>query len=501
MKQIFLLIIALGLSSNVKAITFDSDSFTFKTLTNSTVAVTASTTFDYSGALTVPATVMHDGRTYSVTEIDRLAFKDCVGLTEITLPVSVVSISQMAFDGCTALSKITMPGVQSIRDAAFQNTAIAEITFPESLTSMFNAVFSGCTKLKSVQIPSTLVNLGTNSPFIGCTSLTEINVCEENPNYKSINGVLYSKDGRKLIAFPCGLADVTIAEGTETIGYQSFKGNPHITSVHFPASVSDIGQYAFSDCSSLVEFTVAPENPNFDAEDGLLYYGNVLKLCPTGRTSAIVKDGTKEIGDKAFYECASLSSVSLPTSIYEIGSQAFGYCSMLQTIELPQMVSILKSNVFASCTSLKSIVIPDNVTTLTSNLFGGCSSLSNVTIGAGVTKIEKSVFSRCNNILVINVKTAVPPVVEVGSNGFVPENVYSIAQLNIPVGSIAEYKAETPWNNFGNITEIDFAGIDGISIDRNNDNYHKYDLNGRIIINPYHGQIYIQNGVKRVWNK
>ena len=167
MKQIFLLIIALGLSINVKAITFDSDSFTFKTLTNSTVAVTASTTFDYSGALRIPATVMHDGRTYSVTEIDRLAFKDCEGLTEITLPVSVVYISQMAFDGCTALSKITMPGVQSIRDAAFQNTAIAEITFPESLTSMFNAVFSGCTKLKSVQIPSTLVNLGTNSPFIG----------------------------------------------------------------------------------------------------------------------------------------------------------------------------------------------------------------------------------------------------------------------------------------------------------------------------------------------
>lgn len=501
MKQIYLLIVALVVSINVKAITFDSDSFTFKTLTTSTVAVTASTAFEYSGALTVPTTVMYDGRTYTVTEIDRLAFKDCVGLTEITLPASVIYISQMAFDGCTALSKITMPGVKSIRDAAFQNTAIAEITFPESLTSMFNAVFCGCKKLKSVQIPSTLVNLGTNSPFIGCTSLTEINVSEENPNYKSINGVLYSKDGHKLIAFPCGLANGTIAEGTETIGYQSFKGNPFITDVHFPASVSDIEQYAFSDCLSLVEFTVSSENPYFDAEDGLLYHGNVLKLCPSGRTSAIVKDGTKEIGDKAFYECASLSSVSLPTSVYEIGSQAFGYCSALEAIELPQMVSIMKSNVFASCTSLQSIVIPDNVVTLTSNLFGGCTSLSNVTIGAGVTNIERSVFSRCSNILVINVKATVPPVVEVGSNGFVPENVYSVAQLNVPVGTLVEYKAETPWNNFGNITEIDFAGIDEISVDHSCDNYPKYDLNGRIIINPAHGQTYIQNGVKRVWNK
>lgn len=329
MKQLTLICLAICLGLSINAKNFDADSYTFKTLTSSTVAVTASTTYQYSGALTVPSSVDYEGQTYTVTEIDRMAFGNCEGLTAISLPTSVTHIGGYAFYGCTSLSKITMPGVTSIRDAAFQNTAIAEITLPDCLTSMFNAVFYGCKNLKKVHIPSGLTNLGTNSPFIGCTSLTEINVSEENPKYKSINGALYSKDGKTLIAYPCGLESVTIAEGVENIGYQSFMGNPHITSVSFPASVLSIGRYAFMNCSSLVEFAVSTDNVVFTSEDGLLYSGNVLKLCPPARTSAVVREGAKEIEDQAFYECSELTSVSLPTSLYEIGGQAFGYCTKL----------------------------------------------------------------------------------------------------------------------------------------------------------------------------
>lgn len=75
MKQLILLIVAVVLSINVKTVTFDSGSFTFKTLTSSTVAVTASKNYDYTGTLSVPAQVVFEGLTYSVTEIDRLAFK------------------------------------------------------------------------------------------------------------------------------------------------------------------------------------------------------------------------------------------------------------------------------------------------------------------------------------------------------------------------------------------------------------------------------------------
>lgn len=501
MKQLILLLVAIILSINVKAATFDSGSFTFKTLTSSTAAVTASTNYEYSGVLTVPSQVVFEGKTYSVTEIGRLAFRDCVGLTEIILPTSVTYIGSYAFDGCTSLSKITMPGVKSIRDAAFQNTAIAEITLPESLTQMFNSVFMYCKNLKIIQIPSTLVNLGTNSPFIGCTALTEINVSEDNPNYKSINGALYSKDGKTLIAYPCGLGTVTIADGTEKIGYQSFMGNPHITSVYFPASVFSIERYAFKYCSSLVEFTVAADNIEFTAENGLLYCGNSLMLCPPARTSAIVKEGTKGIADQAFLNCENLTTVDLPTSLYEIGGQAFGYCTALEAIELPQMVSVIGMNAFGDCTSLKSIVIPDNVASLPNDLFVRCTSLENVTLGAGITNIGTAFFSNCDNIRVINVKASVPPEVKIDFRGFVPENVYSDAQLNVPIGSITDYKEATPWCDFINISEVDFAGVEDIYADPLGRDYPKYDLNGRIIVNPYHGQIYIQKGVKKVWDK
>lgn len=105
MKQVILLLAAVVLSINVKADTFDSDSFTFKTLTSSTVAVTASASYEYSGVLTVPSQVVFEGKKYNVTEIDRLAFRDCVGLTEIILPTSVIAIGSYAFDGCTSFSK------------------------------------------------------------------------------------------------------------------------------------------------------------------------------------------------------------------------------------------------------------------------------------------------------------------------------------------------------------------------------------------------------------
>lgn len=501
MRYLILTLVAIVFGLNLNAKTFDADSLTFKTLTSSTVAVTASTTFEYSGALTIPSTVTYDGLTYSVTEIDRLAFRNCVGLTEISLPTSVTAISQMAFDGCTSLSKITMPGVTSIRDAAFQNTAIAEITLPECLTQMFNAVFMDCKNLKKLQIPASLVYLGSNSPCIGCTSLTEINVSEENPKYKSINGVLYSKDGKTLIAYPCGLETVTITEGTEKIGYQSFMGNPHITSVLFPASVSSIERYAFKNCSSLIEFMVDADNIEYTAKDGLLYFGNVMKLCPPARTSAIVKENTKEIADQAFYECRNLTTVSLPTSLYEIGDQAFDYCTALESIELPQMVTVIGMNAFGDCTRLKSIVIPDKVTSLPNDLFVRCTSLERITLGAGITNIGNAVFSHCDNIHVINVKVSVPPEVNIDFRGFVPENVYSAALLNVPDGSISEYKNTTPWSNFTNIAEVDFAGIDGVNVDSNDDNYPMFDLNGRVVNNPHHGQILIQNGLKKIWNK
>ena len=89
----------------------------------------------YSGSIVIPSTVTH-GKTYTVTSIGADAFKDCSGLTSISIPEAVTTIGERAFYGCSSLTSITIPeGVTSIGDYAFYGcTSLISITIPNSVT-------------------------------------------------------------------------------------------------------------------------------------------------------------------------------------------------------------------------------------------------------------------------------------------------------------------------------------------------------------------------------
>ena len=112
-----------------------------------TAAVTNETWNDssYSGSITIPATVTHEGVTYSVTSIGKRAFQNCV-LTSVTIPNSATSIGQGAFALCTGLTSVTIPNsVTSIGGAAFSGcTGLTSVTIPNSVTSIGWSAFSGC---------------------------------------------------------------------------------------------------------------------------------------------------------------------------------------------------------------------------------------------------------------------------------------------------------------------------------------------------------------------
>ena len=132
-------------------------------------------TNEYSGSVTIPASVTYNGRTYSVTSIGYSAFYDCTGLTSITIGNSVTSIGIHAFAFCSGLTSITIPNsVTNIGEWMFYNcSSLTSITIPNSVTSIEEAAFRYCTGLTSITIPNSVTSIGDYA-FSGCESLKEV---------------------------------------------------------------------------------------------------------------------------------------------------------------------------------------------------------------------------------------------------------------------------------------------------------------------------------------
>ena len=160
----------------------------------------------------------------SVTSIGYRAFRFYSGLTSVTIPDSVTNIAQEAFGDCNGLTSVTIPdSVTSIGKWAFYGcSGLTRVTIPNSVTSIGYGAFFGCSGLTSVTIPASVTSIGYGA-FSSCSGLTSISVGSGNADYKSVNGLLLSKDGKTLIAVPGGLASVTIPNSVTSIGKDAFR--------------------------------------------------------------------------------------------------------------------------------------------------------------------------------------------------------------------------------------------------------------------------------------
>lgn len=304
----------------------------------------------------------------SVTSIGSSAFYECDNLTSIQLPNSLNRIENWTFESCTSLTNIIIPnGVVSIGTRAFSDCAsLSSIIIPDNVTTIDDMAFYSCDNLTNISIPYSVESIGYEA-FGNSKNLASINVDENNPNYASLDGVLFSKNLKTLISYPAGKTNTyyVIPNCVTEISESAFSSCNNLESITITENITQIDTFNLS-LGNLKAINVE-NNDNFTSVDGVLFDKSKETLIkyPAGKEeeSYSIPFGTISIGDYAFYCSQHINHITIPESVTHIGNGSFWGSYNLVDVTLPDSITHIGSRVFYD-TACKNITLPDSVISL-----------------------------------------------------------------------------------------------------------------------------------------
>ena len=430
---------------------------------------------------------MYKGVDYAVTSIAPNAFRDCAGVTSVTLPETVKSIGEQAFMGCTALAQIEFAeGLENIGMGAFVNcNNLTALRLPSTLKSIGDNAFRDCNKVVSVQCDAVV------PPKVGSNAFT----CYKNavlyvpvtstPAYKTTTGwsnfrcaphevdgyyydiisetdvaVTYNEAGYNSYNGYVVIPDRVVIEGVEyrvtAVGDNAFRGSTELESVTLFNGITSIGANAFAGCSKLSELRVecvAPpvlQSTSFDrthynislyvlmgrknAYRQSQYWNNFTNYIEIDASAVIHPVGTQIEIDGIYYVVTTKGAkvgVSYGGSSY--GSMSNEY---MGEVVIPDMVSSqgvnyrvtsIEAYAFRDCKSLNAVTIPEGVTSIGQYAFYGCDGLESIAIPSGVTKIESYTYAYCRGLMAVDIPESV---VTIGERAFV--GCTGLSEITLP---------------------------------------------------------------------
>lgn len=315
--------------------------------------------------------VLEDG----ITDIGERAFTQFYNLQEITFPSTLKEIDEAAFYGCDALKTVDLPDfLTTLHTAAFADcTQLETVNLPENLKTIGQYVFQGCA-FTTIAIPDSIDAISSLA-FYNCPELQEIQVGTGNTTYSSVNGVLFSADKKTLLTYPSGKKE---------------------SSYTIPGTVTTIGENAFIRARAIA---VMISGSVKKIEDGAFAYSSLERVS--------IPDSVTSIGEYVYSDCTSLTSVTIGKGLTTLPYETFYKCSALVNVRLNSTLKEIKQRAFAYCSSLKQITIPDNVTTLLTACFGECRALTSVTFSKKLKTIAYQAFFNCEKLTSVVFPSAV----------------------------------------------------------------------------------------------
>lgn len=387
----------------------------------------------------------------SLVQLAAYAFSGCVSLTRVDLPEGLQSLGIRAFSNCTELSEVTLPQtLTGIGSSAFNGTKI----YTNSVENGDNLIYAG-NWVVAVKDSSLLVNLTPDSfkpdtvgivgkAFMRCVNLETV-VLPSSIKYL----------GTSCFALNEKLHRVTLPDnGVETIGDSAFISCEALNNLRLGEGLKSIGRYAFYGCTRLYNNTqgdLIPESVTSIGEMafnesglwtqpdeyGIIYAGNWVVGYNTESSdgsqinisSVILKSDTRGISDYALLNCLTLRDIRGGISnVRYLGTGAFYNCQSLSAITLDDNIQEIGDYTFYRCWELFRIDIPANLKKIGRSAFYDCRMLSELDLSGGrVEEIGQFAFFRCKNIVSIDFGSDLK---QIGACSFM--NCTSLKSIEIP---------------------------------------------------------------------